>query len=279
MKTVEILDKFIFTQNNLQSYLDCPRQFELRFLLKQECPPASTTAQAASRHFAELGTQFHELVHRHLIGIPVEDTLNHYNDPQIQTWWQHFDSLNPLPGNIAQKCPELTISCSIERYRLLAKLDLAVVTTDQRVLIFEWKTSPNLPNPQILKSRLQSRLYPLVLSKMSRMGSLDFSPDQVSMIYWFANQPERAVIFQYSTTQMIADQKYLIQLIDEISSIPFGEFKKTRNMRKCQYCDFFLLCHKQKYNHYHDHTKIDNNFYETLESDLIIEEEIQFKPD
>ena len=33
-----LADNFIFSANNLQDYLDCPRRFELKYILKQNWP-------------------------------------------------------------------------------------------------------------------------------------------------------------------------------------------------------------------------------------------------
>jgi hypothetical protein len=279
MKPTVNLNDFLFTQNNLQTYLDCPRQFELRYLLKQECPPISTTAQATSRKFTALGSQFHQLVHRHFIGLPIDEYIDQQVDPQVLAWWKQFTSSNPLPLNLSLKLPELSLTCSIENARLLAKLDLLVATSDQKLIIFDWKTSPHLQSAENLRTRVQTRLYPFVVSKVGHFGDTTYLPDQVMMVYWFANHPEHPVLIPYSSQQQQVDQSYLSNLIREIRSLPIGEFQKTSLRQRCDYCDFFLICHKQKAPPSQTSPEMDVDLFPQPASGTIPDEEIAYRYD
>lgn len=279
MKPTVNLNDFVFTQNNMQSYLDCPRQFELRYLLKQECPPLSTAAQTASQRFTALGNQFHLLLHRHFIGLSIEEFPDQQNDAEIQTWWQQFRSSNPLPANYTLMLPELSLSCRSKKARLMAKLDLLVTTAEHQLLIFDWKTSPNPQSIHILKTRVQTRLYPLVVSKIGHFAGSDFSPDQVKMVYWFASHPDKTVVISYSNPKMQSDEIFLDGLIEEIRSLPIGEFQQTSDLRRCDYCDYFLICRKQENAQYLASTIADIDIMAQPSSDTLLDEEISYRTD
>lgn len=272
---INLID-FLFTQNNLQTYLDCPRQFELRYILKQECPPLSTAAQATVRQFADLGIQFHQMLHRHFIGLPVDEIAGLQSYSQIAVWWQQFSSADPLPKNLLVIKPELSLASRIENARLLAKLDLLVVTNDHHIIIYDWKTSPNLQSAQFLKTRVQSKLYPLVVSKMGQIDRIEFSPEQLSLIYWFPNFPEHPAVIHYSNAQMQADETFLSNLIEEIRALRIGDFQKTGDRRKCDYCDFYLICHKKKPAQSQVLTEMDDDLTLQQPLDAILDEDIPF---
>ena len=61
---------FQFTQSNLQDYLDCPRRFELRYILRQDWPALQTEPEMEQEQHMLRGHLFHQLVHQLLIGLP-----------------------------------------------------------------------------------------------------------------------------------------------------------------------------------------------------------------
>ena len=63
---------FRFSQNNLQDFVDCPRRFELKYLLKQDWPALVSEPIQEFEHLQILGLRFHTLVQQHLVGITVE---------------------------------------------------------------------------------------------------------------------------------------------------------------------------------------------------------------
>jgi hypothetical protein len=60
---------FVFSANSLQDYQDCPRRFELKYLLKQSWPAVESEPVLEFEHKVQLGSQFHQLVYQYLNGI------------------------------------------------------------------------------------------------------------------------------------------------------------------------------------------------------------------
>jgi hypothetical protein len=69
-------------------------------------------------------------------------------------------------------------------------------------------------------------------------------PEQVSMVYWFANFPSDPERFAYDTAQYEADGVYLTSLIEEIKHLEEGDFPLTSQRRRCRHCPYRSLCQR-----------------------------------
>ena len=56
-----LADNFIFSANNLQDYLDCPRRFELKYILKQNWPAITSQPVQEMENKILMGNRFHLL--------------------------------------------------------------------------------------------------------------------------------------------------------------------------------------------------------------------------
>ncbi|NPV76862.1 MAG: PD-(D/E)XK nuclease family protein [Anaerolineae bacterium] len=237
---------FHFSQSSLKDYFDCPRRFELRHLQKVKWPaPLSEPILEQERHIM-LGEQFHHLLHQLFIGIPPDLLTSSLRSKELREWWDAFNRsglLDTLPQN---RHPEKMISASWERYRFLAKLDLLAGSPGQRWVIVDWKTSTHRPPSKLLKNDIQSRLYPFLLVQAgnSLNNGEPLLPDQVEMIYWFANFPGQIEEIHYSQEKYQKDREDFTKLAREISGIPAGRFLMTDDERKCRFCNYRSLCNR-----------------------------------
>jgi hypothetical protein len=71
-----------------------------------------------------------------------------------------------------------------------------------------------------------------------------FQPEQVEMVYWFANFPEDPERFPYDAAQYDADSDYLASLIEEIKSLEDDDFPLTTQEWRCRYCPYRSLCRR-----------------------------------
>ncbi|HZW04842.1 MAG TPA: PD-(D/E)XK nuclease family protein, partial [Anaerolineaceae bacterium] len=114
---------FVFSQQKLQDYLDCPHRFELRYLEQVAWPaPLTEPVQELERHLL-LGSRFHQMVHRHRIGIPVETIERGIDDPLLADWWRSYRSGEPA-GLPRLQFPEFTLTATLGGFRFVAKIDL-----------------------------------------------------------------------------------------------------------------------------------------------------------
>jgi CRISPR/Cas system-associated exonuclease Cas4 (RecB family) len=241
---------FQFSQRSLQDYVDCQRRFQLRYLDRLAWP--AVESEPLSEHEARMqaGAAFHLLVQRYLVGVPA-DRLSAMlasgisDATDLRRWWDNylrFSKIHPVQEQLV----ETTLSAPIRGYRLLAKYDLVRWEADPggKVTIYDWKTSRQKPPRQWLEARLQTRIYPylLVQAGKSILNQEKVEPEQIKMVYWFAELPREPEVFTYSTQGYQADHEYLLELISEIETLTEDDFKLTDDEEKCKFCTYRSLC-------------------------------------
>lgn len=236
---------FIFTQNNLQDFVDCPRRFQLKHLLRIAWPaPVSEPIEENDRQI-RLGSKFHQMVHQFFLGIPQEKITARCNDDDLLTWWNTF--LTQLPVDLPSKqIPEIEIGMPFHGFRLSAKIDLLAVEKGVRAVIVDWKTTHRPPKPAFFNARIQSLVYPyLVISTGSILNDYrPFSPDQVNMLYWYPAFPEKPVVLSFTADWMEKTRHILENLANEIIHLDLEIFPLTTDEKKCQFCRYRSLCER-----------------------------------
>jgi len=254
---------FQFSQGSLQDYVDCPRRFQLRYLLRLAWPAVEVEPALENERHLQQGAAFHRLVHQHILGLSPERLSSMVTDKDLSRWWHNY--LGSAPADLAELCyPEVALSALVSGHRLVAKYDLIAVGPvlsgstalseaegpGQHSTILDWKTSRKRPRRQWLAKSLQTRVYPYLLV---RAGShlnegRPFQPEQVEMIYWFANFPEDPESFPCDAAQYDEDGDYLASLVEEIKNAghPPGDddFPLTTQERRCRYCPYRSLCRR-----------------------------------
>ena len=236
---------FVFTQNNLQDFEDCPRRFELRHLLHLAWPAPQTEPILEHEQHMLRGEIFHRLAQQYMIGIPADQLSSLANQQGLSDWWQTFleDSLvKSIPSN---RWPEITLSMPFSNFRLLCKMDLVTVDTEGNFVVFDWKTSPRKTPGEILKNRWQTLLYPFVLQHAaSALDGSKPSANQIKMVYWFVEDPSHPHQFHFSEEQSVRVDELLHKRIDEINLLAEGQFFLTSDERRCAFCIYRSLCER-----------------------------------
>jgi CRISPR/Cas system-associated exonuclease Cas4 (RecB family) len=237
---------FHFSQNKLQDYIDCPRRFELRHLLRQAWPSPQTEPVLEQERVMEQGQLFHKMVHQSLLGIPQEQILQSISDPDLLSWWINFQNSGILVDSPANQYVEYTLSAPMTGSRILAKYDLLALEPGKRLVIYDWKTSRKRSSQQFLHDRIQSKVYPCILmlagSKLN--GGIPPFPTQVELIYWFTDYPEKPVRLTYSNEQYQEDTEFLTSLIREIKNTEMDSFPYTLELKHCLFCQYRSLCNR-----------------------------------
>ena len=259
---------FQFSQGSLQDYVDCPRRFQLRYIQRLAWPAVQAEPVLENERHFQQGTAFHRLIHQHVLGLSPErlsSTITADFGQDLSRWWHNYLESGPadLPASLY---PEVVLSAPVSGHRLVAKYDLIAVDAGQwadfelsRAVIVDWKTSRKRLRRKGLAERLQTRVYPYLLiqagSHLLEIGDWGlkigdwrpFRPEQVEMVYWFANFPEDPERFPYDAAQYDADGAYLALLIEEIKShseLGDEDFPLTTQERRCRYCPYRSLCQR-----------------------------------
>jgi hypothetical protein len=242
---------FQFSQRSLQDYVECQRRFLLRYIEQISWPAIESEPLREHESHLQAGSDFHRLVQRYLIGIPKERLSASLassigGNDNLQRWWENFlQELDILP--VEDQFVETTLSAPLQNFRLLATYDLIrwdIGAGGLEVRIYDWKTSLKKPSRQWLEGRLQTRVYPYLVTQagQSLFGQQHLEPERIKIIYWFAEQPREPEIFAYNGENFQADNKYLLSLVNEIDGLAAEEFHLTGDQAKCKYCTYRSLC-------------------------------------
>jgi hypothetical protein len=243
-----MLKDLILSQSSLQDYVDCPRRFELRYLLDLRWPAFETQQALELEVSQQRGHDFHHLLHQHAMGVGAEVLESTIEDQTMRRWWQNYLSWQEcnLPP---RRQAEMTLTTSLNLagketapVLLAAKYDLLTRLTDGKLLIIDWKTG----RPQrrgILASRLQTIVYRYVLSRagMWMNDGQPVVPEQIRMIYWFAEDGS-TIELDYSTEQQIQDGERLRGIVGEM--VERFEFPLVSDERVFRFCTYRTLCER-----------------------------------
>jgi len=238
-----------FNQASLQDYTDCPRRFQLRYVERVDWPAHEAEPALENERHMQQGMAFHRLAHQHALGIPEEPLSRTVTDIDLRRWWHNYLTRGPenLPSS---RHPEIVLSAPLGdyrgdslRYRLVAKFDLIAVDVGQRAVIVDWKTSRKRSRRKWLAGRLQTKVYPYMLVRAGAHlnGEQPLAPEQVEMVYWFAEYPDEPAHFPYDTAQYEDDEAYLTSLVEQIANPPYP---RTTDERRCRYCRYRSLCQR-----------------------------------
>lgn len=235
-----IAEGFSFSQSSLQSYLNCPRQFELRYIKRLTWPAQKYSDAEMYELDLAAGQTLHQAIHRYLLGFDatlIQDRLIAGRDPRIPIWFSNFRSrlgyLKDKPDFIA----EIPVSIALGPYWLMAKFDYLYLE-DNQPLIFDWKTSSKKPQKAQLQESIQSKVY---LTVAHRAGlRKDNKPPTIR--YWEANFPDLELCFTQEESGLVRHFDELKRLINEITSAT--EFLKTKVVTRCVYCKYRSYCNR-----------------------------------
>jgi hypothetical protein len=245
----------ILSQSSLQDYMDCAQRFKLRYLDRLSYPAAETEPTLENEKHQQEGEYFHRLIQQYLIGIPAEQIAKFANTTNLQRWWENFQNAKDLAdlqeatgqnGNsrdLSGLYPEATLSAPLGNYRLLAKYDLIAARND-KVTIYDWKTYRKRPRNEWLAARMQTRVYRALLVNAGAHlnDGKPFDPEQVEMVYWFADFPDDAARLPYTPTQYQRDWDVLVKLSEEVASA--SAYPLTEDRQKCLFCAYRSYCER-----------------------------------
>jgi hypothetical protein len=237
---------FLFSANSLQDYLDCPRRFELKYILRQSWPAEESEPVLEFEHHIQLGSQFHQMVHQYLNGISQEILLQSIPDPDLENWFQNFLAYY-TSLKFERIFSEFPLRLSINQSPVVAVFDLLGMTPDSDLWILDWKTSGKFPQKDNLASRIQTILYPYVALETAPtfMPGLVIPPEKIHMAYLYVHQDHQNLLtFDYSTEIHTKNRKFLENLISEILPKDSGSFECTSDERRCKFCVYRSLCER-----------------------------------
>lgn len=236
------------SQGQLTLLSTCPRRFQ-HIYLDQLGSPTSFEQQ----EHQNWGTHFHLLMQQHELGLPMVQTVE---DDRLYQCVQALVKTAPevFERNVNFRQSEHRRTLEFEGYLLTVIYDLLILKDDS-AQILDWKTYPRPENPHRLARNWQTRLYLFVLAETS-----DYSPEQISMIYWFVqaqstpSAPIHPQNFKFHYSQALHEQtrqdlssllnqlRHWLQRYQEGEAFPQIEVAADR----CGSCHFNLRCDRDE---------------------------------
>lgn len=235
---------FAFSQASLQDFVDCPRRFQLKYVLKLAWPAIAVEPLLGYEEDTERGQVFHRLVERFYNGVPPEVISGSISDSLLLGWWQTFLEEPPLSLPEKVLLPEVRMNTVLDEQRLVAIFDLLAIDPERRLVIVDWKTGRFRPKRESVDTRWQTKLYPFVAVEAGeRFFKTAVNPDRVSMVFWYANYPEEPHVFHYSQDQHRSIREQLRAVFSEISQcFETEQWKLAGDEGHCKFCVYRSLC-------------------------------------
>jgi hypothetical protein len=255
---------FRFSQGSLQDYVDCQRRFQLRYVLMQPWPALISDSPHAFEQHMQRAADLHRLAHQYHLGDKagveagrLEETIA---DAELLRWWQTFLIHPPAGLPRALRRPEVVLTAPLAGHRLLAKVDLLAAEPGRRLVVVDWKAVRRRPPRATLARRLQTRVYRTLAvdAGAAFFDGLLPAPEQVEMLYWFANDGGQVERFVYDAEQHAADHTYLAGLVAEIGAHREPIWPLTSDLDQCRFCNYRSLCERG----------VRPGFFEDLEIDV-----------
>ena len=250
VKPAPLPNPFAFSQSSLQDYVDCNRRFQLRYMEQLQWPAVETAPLLENERHQLEGQQFHRLLQQYLLGLPVDKLTHMANNSGSQNlarWWDNFISAR-LTGNLADLDgqalhAEQSLSAPVGSHRAIAKYDLIAIR-DGQATIYDWKTNHRRPRDEQMQARYQTLVYMnlLVRAGTSLNGGQPFQPEQIKMVYWYADFPSEPASFHLDSPQHARAWQSLTELASEISARQ--SFPLTGDEQKCGFCLYRSYCER-----------------------------------
>ena len=228
----------ILSRGKLADFGACRRRFQLRYLERLSWPagPLAGEAEEARRR----GQRFHQILHRHFLGLPVDEEVA--AEPEMLSWWRRFlEQGPPLPAG--RRFPEVTLTVPAGDHLLTGRFDLLILG-EGWAHIYDWKTEAK-PRPEgKLREDLQTQIYlALATEGMAALGQA-VPPEQVSLTYWFVNQPAASVTLDYDQARHERQWAGLVEDIAEVDRQLASDsiWPLTDDLRACERCAYPLYC-------------------------------------
>jgi len=233
------------SQRHLHAWETCRRKYRYSFLEDLSLPEADLQRQRTLL----LGSNFHLLMQQRELGLDVSALAS--SDRKLQSWLDAFESQPPKMLDGERLCEhrrtlEIAIAISNQQdnncdrncFVLTAIYDFLILG-EHTAQILDWKTHQIAIAAEQLKNNWQTCLYLYLLAKTT-----NYSPDQLSMTYWFANTAE-SVIINYSQSEYERTERRLQQILTEITKAgdDFDHYPKVAlGSDACNYCEFRDRC-------------------------------------
>jgi RecB family exonuclease len=230
----------------LSTYQNCPLRFRYRYVDNLYWS-RQWGSSPEERKALERGQNFHLMARRYYAGLDPAEVADPVEQTELEGWMHLLEGFLPRTFD-RQYYPELDLRLNRPDLKLVAKFDLVVVDPDGRATIFDWKTESRLPQRKYLEKSAQTLVYRYMLctagGQYSPRGR--FKPEEVSMVYWHPQHPQRWYRLEYSEAQYQQDEQHIQNVVTQIMRTPREMFLATSDEGACRRCEYQMICHGRR---------------------------------
>ncbi|MBU6428575.1 MAG: PD-(D/E)XK nuclease family protein, partial [Cyanobacteria bacterium REEB65] len=218
---------------------------ERRFVLDYSCHllwPAA--ASEGDREHLRLGQDFHRLVQRHRLGIPV-----HPRGDLAVLWQAFMASPYAQGGGLAEQVLQFSLPGATDSpVWFLVRFDEVRQEGDGSWTILDWKTGRRTPHAddrggdRDLEQSWQTRLYRFALTTAGATlnGGAPIPPERIKLVYYFVRTGE-TLSLPYDATRYEADRQVLLE-IARTAKVSLAEARWPARPESCRSCPFDSFC-------------------------------------
>lgn len=247
-------ESLLLDQTALTTFEACPRRFQLRYM--ERLPWPSSPLDLKQSLAVERGRQFHRLVERHFLGLPVDSEA--IKDDVVRDWWQRFAHSN-LAVPYGKRWPEHRLTIPVADNFLNGRFDLLVLGEEDGkpfAQLFDWKTS-RPRSVADLKSAWQTRLYLALIAESGQAlfpEGRSLTPDRISLTYWYPREADQPRVLTYSEEEHRQNWLAIQELVAEIQELlaaiaasdPEEKWPLTDDWGRCRRCLYQTYCGRQE---------------------------------
>ncbi|MTI54509.1 PD-(D/E)XK nuclease family protein [Geosporobacter ferrireducens] len=238
-------ETFYYSQNSLNTFLQCPKKFRFKYVERLHWKKALPGADLYYENM-KVGLDFHLLCERYFSGIACDVPAAVENREQLQTWLKQLKEMIPLKEE-HRYLPEYEMRMIKGDVRLQAKYDLIVLKGDGDVEIWDWKTEERQMSMAEVAKKIQTMVY-MYLFMENAQGLLRCPIDyeKIKMIYWQPQYGTKRLEVPYSREKHLQYEAEIKNIIQELQVYDFDcPMNRERFEKSCRYCEFQSLCNQE----------------------------------
>jgi len=248
IKDLRHADYFLFTQQSLTTFDNCPLKFKKRYIenLKWDSLPDENI-----RKRLEIGNDFHLLAYRYFMGIDTGLDRSVEGNSELKRWIDSLKIHFPIRKDVVY-LPEYKLRMAEGSLKLEANFDLLVVGHDS-IEIWDWKTHSNkfrsrkALEANKLSESLQTKVYLYVLrEQICLVTGNEQGAEKINMRYWQPDPPEVISEIKYNGSKHEEFKILLEKKINTILEFDYSEFNRNLYINHCKFCEFNWFCNNTR---------------------------------
>lgn len=239
------LNKFLFSQNSINTYKSCPLKFKFKYINKLNWKENDEENRLYYENL-KLGLDFHLICERYFSNIPTG--LEFLKNDEFNIWLEKIKRLIPIKDNKLY-LPEYEVRYKLDNFKIQAKFDLVIID-ENSITIWDWKTENKKIECKYIENRMQSLIYLFLGAEaITKIHNLDINFKNITLNYFQPEYYNEPIIINYSEEKHKINKEKLENYLKNIVNTDYDKEISLKNIKHCKYCEFNKLCNNEAVNY------------------------------